>query len=230
MMFQQLIQISKSVSFLTIILTVSCLAGCRSLPEVKLGQCENLDTKQFVRTFNLKIPENIRFRYSFRRKNVEFVCDGIIQQKESVTHIAGFSNSGITLFSALRENGQFSVLRNNTKMPESFLVNSVLNDLLIMYRKPSGNERCVRRNQFSGSPWLEMEDPLAGQTGYFVINLDNMAWIGVQNNKLCYRATMANKKELDCLYIENYKEKYRSEIRILDVPGGRGSLQIRIQD
>ena len=74
-----------------------------------------------------------------------------------------------------------------------------------------------------------MEDPLAGQTGYFVINLDNVAWVGVHNSKVCYRAKRANKKELDCLDIENYKEKYRSEIRILDTPDGRG-IQLGIQD
>ncbi|MEN8126643.1 MAG: DUF3261 domain-containing protein, partial [Planctomycetota bacterium] len=215
-------------SFLIVLLAMLGLAGCRSLPDVELGPCEELDTTRFAEAFNFKTASTMRYRYWFRRKNAEFTCNGITQQKGDSIYIAGFSNAGITLFSALWENGQFTVLRNNTKIPESFLSKSVLNDLLIVYRRPSDNDCCVRRNRLDDSLWLEMEDQLAGTTGYFVINHDNPAWIGVKNDTIYYRATIANKRELDCLDIESYKEGYHSEIRLLDTPGGRGSLEAGI--
>ena len=227
---RRVIDIKKTVSFSAIILVAFGLAGCRTLPDVKLGPCEELDTKPFVEAFSFRTMGTIRYRYSFCRKNVKFTCNGIAQQQDNSIYIAGFSNAGITLFSAQWEDGKFSVLRNITKMPESFLAKSVLSDLLIVFRKPSDSDRCVRRNRLNDSLWLEMEKPLAGETGYFVINREELAWVGVQKGKVCYRAKMAINKELDCLDIEGYKGGYRSEIRILDAPDGRGSMQTEIQD
>ena len=220
MSFRRLTSIGKTVSFSGLVLIALGLAGCRSLPKVELGPCEALDTEPFVRAFNFQIENTIRYRYWFRRKNVEFSCNGITQQKDDGVYIAGFSNAGITLFSALWENGQFSILRNNTKMPESFLAKSVLGDLLIIYRRPSGNDRCVRRNRLDDSLWLEMEDPLAGKTGYFVMHRDELAWVGLKKDKICYRAKRVKKKEFDCLDIENYKQGYRSELGLLIFPAG----------
>lgn len=219
---RRLTTIGKTVSFLIVILAISGLAGCRSLPEVNLGPCDASDTEPFVRAFNFETANTIRYRYWFCRKNVEFSCNGMTQQKDDGVYIAGFSNAGITLFSAVWADGQFSILRNNTKMPESFLAKSVLGDLLIIYRRPADNDRCVRRNLLDDSLWLEMEDPLAGKTGYFVINGGELAWVGVQKDKICYQAKRVKKKERDCLDIENYKEGYRSEIRILEILGGQG--------
>ena len=223
MSFRRLTSIRKTVPFLIVILAALGLAGCRSLPKVQLGPCDALDTEPFVRAFDFKTANTIRYRYLFRRKNVEFSCNGMTQQKDGGVYIAGFSNAGITLFSAVWKDGQFSILRNNTKMSESFLAKSVLGDLLIIYRKPSDNDRCVRRNLLDDSLWLEMEDKLAGETGHFVINGGELAWVGLQKDKIYYRAKKVKKKELDCLDIENYNQGYRSEIRILNVPGGRGS-------
>ncbi len=223
MSFRRLISIGKTVSFSVLVLIAFGLAGCRSLPKVKLGPCEAMDTEPFVRAFDFETANTIRYRYWFRRKNVEFSCNGITQQKDDSIYIAGFSNAGITLFSAVWVDGQFSILRNNTKMPESFLIQSVLGDLLIVYHRPSDGDRCVRRNLSDGSLWLEMEDQLAGKTGYFVVNGGELAWVGLQKDKICYRAKRVKKKELDCLDIENYKQGYRSEIRILDISGSQGA-------
>ena len=118
---RRLIHIRGIVSFLISILAALWLTGCRSLPDVKLGQCEELDTKQFAKAFDFRVKNTIRYRYSFCRNNLEFSCNGITQQKDDGIYIAGFSNAGITLFSARWQNGQFSILRNNTKMPVSFL-------------------------------------------------------------------------------------------------------------
>ena len=56
------------------------------------------------------------------------------------------------------------------------------------------------------------------------MNHDELSWVGVQKNKICYQANAMISKEnvLDHLVIENYEEKYFSEMRIMEVSGGQG--------
>ena len=103
------------------------------------------------------------------------------------------------------------------------LKKSVLSDLLIVYFRPSKKDDCFRRNLLDGTIWLEMKNELAGKTGYFVAGRNDLSWVGVQKDKICYqaKAVISTENALDYLVIENYKEGYYSQIQIIGISGGQ---------
>ena len=207
-----------------VILPLVWLSGCRTFPSVELGQCEEFaETDRFCSAFDFGIENHIHYRYFFHRRGIAFVCNGIVQKEADVLYIAGFSDAGITLFSAHWTDDSVRILTNNMQMPDAFLKNSILTDFSLLFRTPATRD-CAYYTSDSDSVWLEMANDLAGHTGYFVINEDGPAWIGLSRGRLYYRARAIRTKEgaLESIEIDNLKHAYRSTLRVLNIPGGQG--------
>jgi hypothetical protein len=210
--------ISKYLSKL-ILISFAMFCGCRSLPDAKLGDCEKLDYDTFAKNFQFDIPDPLRYRYTLRWRGRALIANGITQKaSEGRVNIAGFSNTGITLYSAQWQDGDFEILKNNTKMPDRFLKRSILNDALLLYRQFPAEGDCIRRDVLDGSLWLKTDRELAGGTGYFVVLDERPAWGGIRNEKVCFKAMLAQKNNNAPaqITIENFYEGYRAEIRILN--------------
>ena len=147
------------------------------------------------------------------------IANGITHKTDkSRVNVAGFSNLGMTLYSALWQGNHFEILKNNTGMPDKFLKRSILCDVLLLYRQLPAAGNCIRRDVLDGSLWLETDRQLAGGTGYFVILDGQPGWGAIRNGKLCFKAlvTQRNKNIPAKITIENFNEGYKSEIRIFN--------------
>jgi hypothetical protein len=195
------------------------LCGCRSLPDVKLGNCEDFDYDIFTKNFPFDIPDPLQYRYTLRWRNKTLIANGITHAiDKSGVNVAGFSNLGMTLYSAQWQENNFEILKNNTGMTDKSLKRSILCDALLLYRQLPAAGNCIRQDVLDGSLWLEMNRQLAGGTGYFVVLGGQPGWGAVRNEKLCFKAVAAkkNKKTPTKIAIENFSEGYKSEIRLFN--------------
>jgi len=145
------------------------------------------------------------------------IANGVTQKTgEGGVNIAGFSNAGITLYSARWQDGHFEILKNNTKMPDRFLKRSILSDALLLYRQLPAEADCIRQDVLDGSLWLRTDRELAGGMGYFVVLDEQPAWGAIRNGKIWFKAVVTQKSGNAPvkITIENFIEGYRAEIRI----------------
>ena len=216
MSLRQLIH-RRTVRFTTPILSIMVLVcGCRPLPSVQLGECEKLSYDEFGEKFKFDIPDVLRYRYTLNWKNKELICSGITQRtNEGGVNIAGFSNMGLTMYSAKWQNGQFDILKNNVKIPDIFLERSILSDLLLLYRRLPAEGDCIQQNIADGTLWLKTENNWSGGSGCFVLIDNQPAWSGLREGKVYFKAlaSIGNSNIPAYITIENYKEGYRSQIR-----------------
>jgi hypothetical protein len=165
--------------------------GCRVLPKVSLESCIQQDTTHFVQLFASYFSgDSMRCRYMLDLKSMTLNFEGIVQKQENVIFLAGFNDSGITLFSARWAHGKFVILKNNTRMPEQFL-KCVLTDLMLPYYLPMDTMGCVYTNISDNSLWLHMKDNPGNIEGYYVIENGHAAWNGLKQGRLCYRADIS---------------------------------------
>ena len=102
-------------------------------------------------------------------------------------------------------------------MPDRLLERSVLGDALLLYYSLPEDVNCIRKNLSDGSLWLETNSELAGGTRYFVIDNNKPGWGAVGKDKIHFKAiTNGTNKIIANIQIENFKEGYKSEIRILN--------------
>jgi hypothetical protein len=209
---------SRGYPFLLILILFTMLCGCQSLPNAKLGNCEDLDYNIFKRNFQVEIPEPLQYRYTLHWHNKTLIANCITHKDKNVIDTAGISNLGITLYSARWQDNHFEILKNNTGMPDKLLKRSILCDALLLYYPLPKEGSCIRRNVSDESLWLETNCDLAGGTGYFVI-LDNQpGWGAIRDDKIYFKAiaTKTNNNTFTNITIENFKEGYKSEIRLLN--------------
>jgi hypothetical protein len=195
---------------------VVLVCGCRSLPDIQLGECEKLSYDEFAENFLFEIPELLWYRYTLHWKDKKLICSGITQKTDNDgVNVAGLSDSGLTVFSARWRDGRFEILKNNLKMPDAFLERSVLNDLLLPYRRLPAEEDCIRQNIADGSLWLKTENDWLGRIGCFVLVDDQPAWSGLRNSKVHFKAVVSTRSGNipTGITIENYKEGYSAIIR-----------------
>jgi hypothetical protein len=210
--------IRKCLAILILIL-FTMLCGCRSLPDAKLGNCEDINYDIFAENFPLDIPDTLQYRYTLRWRNKTLIVNGITRKTDkSGVNVAGFSNLGMTLYSAQWQGNHFEILKNNLGMPDKYLKRSILCDVLLLYRQLPAAGNCIRRDVLDGSLWLETNRQLAGGTGYFVVLDGQPGWGAVRNGKICFKAVAAqnDKNAPTKITIENFNEGYKSEIRFLD--------------
>jgi hypothetical protein len=191
--------------------------GCQSLPKVDLGSCETQNTERFVQAFQFHTADDMRYQYHFSRKGLNYACNGISHRKGKSVYLAGYSNSGVTDFSAVWEDGQFHILRNNTRIPGSFLEQSILTDLLLPYHQPVDKIGCVYLNSSDGSLWLQMKNDIAGNSGYYAIKNNRAAWMGLKKDRICYQANHAASDNTSTVIIriDNLQQDYQAEMRII---------------
>ncbi len=103
-------------------------------------------------------------------------------------------------------------------MPDRLLERSVLCDALLLYYSSPEDGGCIRKNLMDGSLWLQTNSELAGGARYFVIENNKPGWGSILKDKVHFKA-IANRtnKTLTNIEIENFKEGYKSEIRILNL-------------
>ena len=210
--------IRKYLSILILLLfTMHC--GCKSLPDAKLGNCEDLNYDIFTKNFPLDIPNPLQYRYTLHWRSKTLIANGITHKTdESGVNVAGISNLGMTLYSAQWQDNHFEILKNNTGMPDKFLERSLLWDVLLLYRQLPAAGNCIRRDVLDGSLWLESNRQLAGGTGYFVVLDGQPGWGSIRNGKICFKAVaeQKNKNTPIKITIENFNEGYKSEIRFFN--------------
>ena len=202
-----------SIFILSVIVAFS---GCRSLPEVELGECEKISYEEFAGNFQFDLRDILRYRYSLHFKDKDLLCSGVTQKiGDNEVKIAGISDSGLTLYMAKWQGGQFEVLKNNMNMPDSFLKRSVLSDLLLPYRRFPAERGCIRRNTVDGSLWLKTQDSWHRGSGCFVLVDNQPGWSGLREDKIHFRAFASTGKGKIpiSITIENYKEGYSARIR-----------------
>ena len=108
--------------FLLIFILFTAFCGCRSLPDAKLGSCEDLDYDIFTKNFPFDIPDPLQYRYTLHWRNKTLIANGINHTTDkNGVNVAGFSNLGMTLYSAQWQDNHFEILKNNTGMPDKFL-------------------------------------------------------------------------------------------------------------
>jgi hypothetical protein len=171
------------------------VCGCRSLPDVQLGECEKLSYDKFAENFQFDIPELLWYRYALHWKGKKLIFSGITQKTDNKgVNVAGLSDSGLTIFSARWRDGRFEIIKNNVKMPDAFLERSVLSDLLLLYRRLPA--------------W-------SGRKGCFVLIDSQPAWSGLRKSKIHFKAVVStgNGNIPAGITIENYKEGYSAKIR-----------------
>ena len=210
----------QSVRFSILTLGVTVLVcGCRSLPDIQLGECQKLSFDEFAENFQFDIPELLWYRYSLHWKDKNLIFSGITQKTDNGwINVAGLSDSGLTVFSARWRDGRFEILKNNAKMPDTFLERSILNDLLLLYRRLPAKEDCIRQNIADGSLWLKTENDWSGRKGCFVLIDNQPAWSGLIKGKIHFKAVVSTRDgNIPVgITIENYKEGYGAEIRYSD--------------
>ncbi len=192
------------------------VCGCRSLPDVRLGECQKLSFDEFAENFQFDIPELLWYRYSLHWKDKRLIFSGITQKTDNgEVNVAGLSDSGLTVFSARWRDGRFEILKNNAKMPDAFLERSVLNDLLLLYRRLPAEQDCIRQNIADRSLWLKTEDDWSGRKGCFVLIDNQPAWGGLRKGKIHFMAVVSTRdgKIPAGITIENYEYGYSAKIR-----------------
>lgn len=202
-----------SILNLCVILLV---CGCRSLPDVHLGECEKLSFDGFVENFQFDIPELLWYRYTLHWKDKTLIFSGITQKTDNEeVNVAGLSDSGLTVFSARWRGGRFEVIKNNAKMPDALLERSILNDLLLLYRRLPAEGDCIRRNLVDGSLWLKTRDDWSGRKGCFVLIDNQPAWGGLRKGKIHFKAVVSTRDGNipAAITIENYEDGYSAKIR-----------------
>ena len=207
--------IRKYLSILILTL-FTMLCGCKSLPDAKLGNCKDLDYDIFTKNFPLDIADPLQYRYTLHWRDKTLIANSITHKTDkSGVNVAGFSNLGMTLYSALWQDDNFEILKNNTGMPDKFLKRSILCDALLLYRQLPTAGNCIRRDVLDGSLWLETNRKLAGGTGYFVVLDGRPGWGAIRNGKMYFKAVAAlkSKNTPTKITIENFNEGYKSEIR-----------------
>ncbi len=206
-----------SVRFCTFILSaIVAFSGCRSLPGVELGECEKISYEEFSGNFQFDFGDILRYRYSLQCKGTELLCSGVTQKTiDNEVKIAGLSDSGLTLYLAKWQDGQFEVLKNNMNMSDSFLKRSVLSDLLLPYRHFPAQADCIRRNTVDGSLWLKTQDNWYRGSGCFVLIDNQPGWSCLSQGKIHFKAfaSTGDSKNPTSITIENYKENYQATIR-----------------
>ncbi len=195
--------------------------GCRSLPDVELGDCSDVSLGEFGGGYRFEIGGVLRYRYMLHWGAREMICNGVTEEtSDGVLNIAGFADSGITLYSARWRGGEFEVLRNNMRMPDAVLSRSILSDLLLLYRRLPVDGDCVRFNAGDDSLWLKSGGEWGDGGGCFVLDGDRFGWGGIENGKVLFRAWVT---EMDGdfvrgIAIENYRDGYSAEVAFLTEP------------
>ena len=202
-----------------IFIIFTMLFGCKSLPDAQLSNCEDLDYDMFAKNFPLDIPDPLQYRYTLRWRHKTLVANGMTHKTDkNGVNVAGFSNLGITLYSAQWQENHFKILKNNTGMSDKLLKRSILCDVLLLYLQLPIERNCIRRDIMDGSMWLETNHQLAGGKGCFVILDGQPGWGAILNGKIHFKAVVAqtNMNTTTKISIENYNEGYESEIRFLN--------------
>lgn len=206
----------KSIRFYIFIISVMFLfCGCDSLPRVQLGECEALSGDKFAANFKFDIPDVLRYRYRWYSKSKEQICNGIIQKSgDDNIYIAGFSDSGITLYVARLQKGQYKILKNNLKISEKFLISNILSDLLLVYSHLPSDGYCIRQNPLDDSLWLKMDSDREERSHYFILIDNQPAWAGLKDDRVYFKAlALTGDSNIPAITIENYKEGYSAQVR-----------------
>jgi hypothetical protein len=88
--------IRKCLAILILIL-FTMLCGCRSLPDAKLGNCEDINYDIFAENFPLDIPDPLQYRYTLRWRSKNLIVNSITRKTDkNGVNVAGFSNLGMT--------------------------------------------------------------------------------------------------------------------------------------
>lgn len=212
----------KSVRYFAVF---TCLiafsSGCRSLPEVHLGECSDMSYGGFSEKFRFEIPGVLRYRYMLHWNEKELICNGVTQVADGGgVNIAGFGNSGITMYSARWSDGEFEILKNNVRMPDAVLERSILNNLLLLYRRIPSEGDCIRHNIDDESLWLRTENTWGEGVGCFVLDKGVCGWSEIANGKAIFHAWVTERKGRfpAGITIENYKDGFRAEVSFLAGP------------
>jgi len=197
-------------------LCAACMCcGCASMPVVKLDDCVGGDAALFSEHFRFDCSGAQRFRYVFRRSGKELACNGVAEKTEQgQVKVAGFGDSGITLFAAIWADGNCSIIKNNTGMSDAFLNRTVFGDLLLRYRPLPVDGGCMRRNEADGSWWLTTDTEWSGVKGCFILADGQYGWSGLANGRVVFKAMMlegaADGRTI--IGIENYRDAYKAEV------------------
>ena len=204
---------------ISLLVLFTFLFGCRSLPDAELGNCEDFDYDIFTKNFPFDIPDPLQYRYTLSWRSKTMIANGIAHKiDKGGVNIAGFSNLGMTLYSARWQGNHCEIFKNNTGMSDKFLKRSILFDVLLLYRQLPTAGNCIRRDDLDGSLWLETNRQLAGGMGYFVVLDGQPGWGAIKNGKICFKAVVEQKnmKTPTKITIENFSEGYKSEIRLIN--------------
>lgn len=206
-----------------VVLAVLTFGGCNSLPEVELGPCKEVGCAAVVAGLTFDMPEVVRYRYTLQWHGRTLVANGMSQRTSSgEMNLAGFGDSGITMYSAKWQDGKFSILRNNTGMPEALLEKSVLSDVLLMHRKIVAEGQCTSRNAKDGGLWLQAGEDVGEAELYFVLADGKSSWMAQKKGRIYYKATVAEKHGNlpSDIRIENYGAGYSARIELVPERSG----------
>jgi hypothetical protein len=169
----------------------------------------------FAANFQFDIPEVLRYRYRLSSKGKDEIYNGVIQQNgDGGVDIAGFSDSGMTMYLASLREGQYKILKNNLKMSDEILISSVLSDLLLLYNHLPSEGCCIRQNLLDDSLWLKMDSDREERSHYFILIDNQPAWAGLKDDKVYFKALASTgDSDIPAITIENYKEGYSAQIR-----------------
>lgn len=205
-------------SYVFLLAFFGALCGCQTLPDAHLSGCEDLDYNTFTSNFPFNIPDTLQYRYTLRQPNKKtLIANGINHRgNDGIIDIAGFTNVGMTLYSAQWQQGSFKTLKNNTQLSEKALERSILRDVLLVYRQLPANIECIRSDIKDNSLWLEeTARDAAGCNRYFIVSNGQPGWGAIRDNKMFFKALVTQKEgnAPSQITIENFNEGYEGQIR-----------------
>jgi hypothetical protein len=201
-----------------VIFAVIAIGGCNSLPEVELGPCSEAGYQAVAAGFMFDMSDVVRYRYTLQWHGRILVANGMSQRTGSgEVNLAGFSDSGITMYSARWQDGKFRILRNNTGMSEALLEKSVLGDVLLLHRKMKAAGQCASRNAKDGGLWLAASNGTPEAAWYFVMADEKISWIAQKKGRIYYKATVMGRRGNmpSDIRIENYDAGYSARIELV---------------
>lgn len=188
------------------------LNGCRNFEQVKLTQCNTYNADD-IKWFQRKAIESGVLRYSFNKGKSSFSFTGIIDKQADSVVMAAMSDVGVTLFAARWTKSSCKLIMNNTSMPDSFLINGILADIMVSLTPISANGNILCDIE-SGGGWLGIESEYLDRPLYYVTGKDKPALLELESGKIVYEISCESRGDGQVNYhIENGVYGYRSDIR-----------------
>jgi hypothetical protein len=200
-----------------VVLAAAALGGCRSLPEVELGPCVEAGYEAVAAKLAFDMPDGVRYRYTLQWRGRTLVANGMSQRTgNGEVNLAGYSDSGITMYKAKWQNNKFRILSNNTGMPDALLEKSVLADVFLLHRRMKAAGQCASRDAKDGGLWLRAGGDMEGAELYFVLADGKSSLMAQKKGRIYYKATVAEKRGNmpSDIRIENYGAGYSARIEI----------------